>query len=235
MSTASDLIRGSLRLIGAVAPGETPTSAEIDEGLSALNEMVDSWSNDGHMIFEEKRESFTLSSGTADYTIGSGADFDTARPQIVLRASAKEIGDETELPVAVIYESDEWQRISYKTTQSEIALAIYWQPEYPNGKISIWPVPNAASTLILYSLKPLSTFATSATTVSLPPGYYRALRYNLAVELAAEYGRELDPRVDRIAVESKAALARLNTRPVLLKNDAAELNKRKTFNWKTGE
>jgi hypothetical protein len=47
-------------------------------------------------------------------------------------------------------------------------------------------------------------------TADFPPGYLKAIRYNLAVDLAPEYGRSPDPSVMQIAGASLAALRALN-------------------------
>ena len=41
------LITGALRVIGAVAQGETPTATQINEGAEALNFVVKAWHADG--------------------------------------------------------------------------------------------------------------------------------------------------------------------------------------------
>ena len=46
MATAQDMINEALKLIAVYAPGETPTDADIEQGLTCLNDMLDSWSNE---------------------------------------------------------------------------------------------------------------------------------------------------------------------------------------------
>jgi predicted component of type VI protein secretion system len=43
--TAQDVIIASMRKLGIVASGETPSSDELTTGLDALNEMVNNWND----------------------------------------------------------------------------------------------------------------------------------------------------------------------------------------------
>lgn len=236
MSTAADIIKGALKDIGAIATGETPSAAEISDGLESLNEMMNSWSADGYVLFAQVREEFTLVASTQSYSIGSGATFDTVRPEFIKGAGIKESGNDSEFMMGVIQEIEEWQRISDKETTSNIPNMLWYSPTYPNGTVNVWPIPDAANTLVLYSEKPVTTFALSTTDFSFPPGWFRALRKNLAVELAPEYGRDVTVSLQKAAEDSYAAIARSATKPVLMRSDAASLNGgHKTFNYKTGE
>lgn len=46
--------------------------------------------------------------------------------------------------------------------------------------------------------------------IDLPSGYVRLLRYNLAVELSTEYGRQLDDRIEQMAVGAKSFIKTTN-------------------------
>jgi hypothetical protein len=47
MATALDIIRRSMRLIGALAEDELPTAAQSDDGLAALQAMLGEWETRG--------------------------------------------------------------------------------------------------------------------------------------------------------------------------------------------
>ena len=55
--------------------------------------------------------------------------------------------------------------------------------------------------------------------LALPPGYERAIKFNLAEELAPEYGTELLPGAIKIANESKKNVIRINSQPVVAQID----------------
>lgn len=43
MATALDVIRRALRIVGAVAPGETPAAADVQDALLTLNTLLAEW------------------------------------------------------------------------------------------------------------------------------------------------------------------------------------------------
>ncbi len=212
--TARDLIKGSLRLLGAISTGETPSADEITDGLTLLNEMLDSWSNENLLVYKKDIEKFTLVPGTQSYSIGVGGNFNTANP-IKLELAMIELQDSPDLiacPMDVIT-VHQWSEIADKSLESAIPTRIYLEKGHPLSTVYLWPKPSVANKLVLTSWKPLSTLATSNTEVILPPGYLRALRYNLALELAPEYGKEPSGSLISSAQEAKENIKRTNIVP----------------------
>lgn len=230
--TVRELIKGSLRLIGAIATGETPSAAEQADALSVLNDMLESWSIEGFLVYKITRESFALTSGQQVRTIGTGGNFSTSRPAKIVNASIEE-GD-IEYPMQIIT-ADEWAGILNKDQTANIPQVIYPEGTYPLETLNLWPIPSAANNIIIYSQKPLTSFANVTESISLPPGYLKAVRYNLALELAPEYGKEPNPLVVAGAQESLVDLKRQNTKPVYTVSDAFGLANNKPFNIVTGE
>lgn len=215
MATARDLIKGSLRLIGAIATGETPSADEQADGLSALNDMLASWSNERLLVPTRTREELSVSASPV--TIGDGATLDTERPLSVDAATVL-IGA-VEYPLEIL-SPERWQAISQKDLTSSIPTSLFIEGTFPNETLNLWPAPAGSVTLVLYSWKAMTSIATANTTLSFPDGYLRALRYNLAVELAPEYGRVVTQEVAMIAREAKANIKRMNKRPVTVVSDA---------------
>lgn len=67
-----------------------------------------------------------------------------------------------------------------------------------------------------------------------PPGYIRAFRFNLACELAPEFGVEPPPQVKRVAIASKSNLRRINDPMDLLGMPPAILRQSRRFNIYAG-
>jgi hypothetical protein len=219
--TGRDLVSASLRLIGAIAPGESPEASEAKDGLYALNRMISSWSTENLLIYAKVREEFTLTPGQAAYTMGSAANLNTTRPMAIERAAIEaQTTPAIEYPIRLLSQA-QWAEIVIKDTQSTIPTDLFAEGTYPNETINLYPVPSAAHKLVLYTTKPLTEIATLDTVISLPPGYERALAFNGAIELAPEYGRPVSAEVAKIADDSKAAIKRANLRPNYLRVESA--------------
>lgn len=210
MATPSTMIIRSLQLIGEKGIGETLTSDEQTAYLAALNSMMESWSLERLLVYHILDEVFTLTAGDGSYTIGTGGDFDTARPLKIEGAVIRDT-DDADSGVEILG-ADAWRRIVLKTsTGNSYPSYLYYDPQYTSarGVINLWPEPQAGLELVISSWKQLQTFAAISTTLALPPGYERAIIYNLAIELAGGM-IEPAPSVVKIARDAKAAIKRVN-------------------------
>lgn len=230
--TVRDLIKDMFSVLNVFAAGESVQASDEQEALRALNTMLDTWSGQGIMIFKQTSEEFTLSGGTGSYTLGPTGDFITTRPHLIENATLK--SGQTELPVDVI-NVQQYSAISNKTASSNIPQKMYVDGGFPNLTLKLHPVPSEANALVLYSLKPLASFASVNDSVSLPPGYTEALIYNLAKRLARRYGKAMAPEDDEIARDAITIIKRKNSRPVYMRSDVMGLIVKKPFNIITGE
>ena len=212
MTTAREIITKAMQRAGILTKNETPSADEADDALDTLNDMLSSWSNESLLIYVRAWEDFTLSGGVGEYTIGSGATFDTSRPIFIVEAHVRQ--GTSDFAMTVIDDTQYNQMIVEKSV-SGLPYWINYDNGFPTGKIRLWPVPSAAYTLFITSEKELAQFSLDDT-VSLPPGWKKALIYNLALELAPDYGQEVDPFVLKQANEAKAniKLAIMKTRMI---------------------
>ena len=234
--TALDLIKGSLRLIGAIAAGEEPNNAEAQDALASLNSLIESWQNDRLMVYAVLPQTFTLVPGKWAYTLGPKGDFDTPRPVKIEKCSLL-YGNgpqQLNLPVRLV-DVDEYNRFIVPEVQSPIPTALYVDSNFPLRTLHFYPVPSTTNQVQLYTWQPVEEFAALTTVLALPPGYERAMRYALACELAPEYG--VDPIPEAVVYGAKSARAKLksiNAPSPLLNTDPA-LHSGGGFNYLTGE
>jgi hypothetical protein len=206
MATALDIITGALRLIGAIATGETPSADETRDGLGSLNDVLETWSIDGLTVYTQQEQIFSATPGQQDYTLGPGATWNGARPVSVLSAVARWDGRDHPLE---LLSPTRWTEIERKGFSSD-PCALRYRADFPAGLVRLWPVPQRAMPIVMASALPFAPLTSAAQQLVLPDGYARALRFNLALELAPEFGIEPGAVVVAAARSSKAALKRAN-------------------------
>jgi hypothetical protein len=98
----------------------------------------------------------------------------------------------------------------------------------------IYPKPTRDLEWHFISVEELSNPATLTTALAFPPGYLRAFVYNLAMEIAPEFGVEPSPQVTRIAMTSKRNLKRINNPDDIMSMPYSLIATRQRFNVYAG-
>ena len=208
--TAGDLINGALRLIGMLAEGETPSAGTSADALVAMQQMIDSWNTERLSIFTTQEQVFTWPAGALSRTLGPTGDFIGNRP-IQLDDSTYFIDPSSGISYGIkIINQQQYDGIAVKTVTSSYPQVMWINTNYPNLDLHIYPVPTRSLEWHFISVDPLDQPAALGTSLAFPPGYLRAFRYNLACEIAPEFGVEPSPQVQRIAMSSKRNLKRIN-------------------------
>jgi hypothetical protein len=220
MPTALEMIRRSMRLINVLAAGEAPVAQEQNDGLTTLNAMLDSWSINKLNVYALQEDTHTLVAGTATYTIGSGATINTDRPLEIQRAFVRR--GTVDYPLDII--GDKYYAEVPDKTVTGTPEELYYNPLYPNGSITLFPVPDVAYTLHIYQWEQLQSFTSLTTSLSLPPGYENAIVYNLAVDMAPEYGVEAPSLVMRLASKYLGDVKRKNKKPIYAGTEVVSLS-----------
>jgi hypothetical protein len=181
--TVLDLIKSSLRLLGVLAAGETPESADSNDANDILTILLEEWQNEG-LISLTEQQSFSVSSGTLNYTIGSGQTWDGNKPLDILAATLRD-SDGYDTNLKIIGEK-EYLALHDKDMSAK-PTKLFYAPSNSTGVVYLYGQPDANYTIILLKQAAFTTYTDLTTTINLPAGYLQALRYNLAVEIAPEY------------------------------------------------
>ena len=203
--TPKDIATGALRVIHAIDPADTPDPSEVNQALDAMWMMLESWYADSIMVFASVKENFTLANGTAAYTIGPSGTFNTPRPTKI-NGSYIRVNDH-DYPVRIIQEQ-QYRRINEKST-SDRPKWLYYHPAWPLGTIFLYCTPDQNYDLHIWSEKPLAEVGKTAD-VNFEGVYNRAVKFNLAVDLAPEYEKPVPVNVAALAKSSKTAIISLN-------------------------
>ena len=229
-TTAGDQINGALRLLGVLAEGETPSAATSQDALNALNQMIDSWNTERLAVFSTQDQVFSWLPGFISRTLGPTGDFVGNRP-ILLDDSTyfKDPASGISYGIKIINQQ-QYDGIAVKTVTSTYPQVIWVNMSYPDIEMYIYPVPTKTLEWHFVSVEELTQPALLATTLSFPPGYLRAFRYNLACEFAPEFGIEPSPTVSRIAMASKRNLKRINNPDDIMALPYSMVGTRQRFN-----
>lgn len=241
--TINDLLRRSFRMIGVLRSGFQPSPSDVTDALVSLNAMLDAWATDELNLFAVFIAQYDLTPSKQSYTIGpAAADFIAARPLRIDRANLIILSNPQQplrKPLQIL-NSQGWATIKLQTVQSVIPIQLYYDPTYPLGTLSLWPMPTLAYQLELFTFQPLTgSFSSGGQTFDMPPGYLDAVAYNLAVRLSSEWQRPLRQDVIALASESLAMIQRLNDQTPQMECDAGVMpfgsSRAGAFNRLTGD
>jgi hypothetical protein len=209
-TTAGDQINGALRLLGILAEGEVPSADTSQDALVALNQMIDSWNTERLAVFSTQDQVFSWPPNVLSRTLGPSGDFQGNRP-ILLDDSTYFRDPSSGISYGIKFiNQQQYNGIAVKTVTSTYPQVIWVNMTYPDVEMYIYPKPTKVLEWHFVSVEELTQPATLATNLHFPPGYLRAFKYNLACEIAPEFGVEPSPTVSRIAMASKRNLKRIN-------------------------
>jgi hypothetical protein len=230
MTTAGELINGALRLLGMLAEGETPSAATSQDALEAMNQMIDSWNTERLSTFSTQDQVFSWAPGLISRTLGPSGDFVGNRPiQLDDSTYFRDPANGISYGIKIINQQ-QYDGIAVKTVTSTYPQVIWLNMNYPDIEMYVYPVPTKVLEWHFISVDELTQPATLATNLTFPPGYLRAFRYNLACEIAAEFGVEPSPQVSRIAMASKRNLKRINNPDDIMALPYSIVGTRQRFN-----
>lgn len=187
MPTATVIINGAMRKLALIASGEAASANELTDALECLNDMINAWSVEEIVMPYTVAESFSLVSGTGTYSIGSGGAFDTVRPIDIKHAFIRDTNDYDYL--LTIQTVAQYNNKHVKTALNRPTM-LYYRPTYPLGLIYFDYLPSTVETLYIESIKHLTNFSDLVTSIDILPELKSALIYNLAIELAPEFGAQ---------------------------------------------
>jgi hypothetical protein len=233
-TSAGEQINRALRLLGVLAEGETPSAAVSQDALAALNQMVDSWNTERLSVFSTQDQVFSWPASVRSRTLGPSGDFVGNRPILLDDATYfRDPSNNVSYGIKIINQQ-QYDGIAVKTVTSTYPQVLWINMTYPDVEMYIYPVPTRLLEWHFVSVDELTNPATLATTLAFPPGYLRAFAYNLAMEIAPEFGVEPSPQVQRIAMTSKRNLKRINNPDDVMSMPYSLVATRQRFNVYAG-
>jgi hypothetical protein len=193
------VITGALRKLAVLPSGGTPTTAQVNDATDALNALVKAFQADGMPLWKITEYSWTVTDGTASYTIGTGQTLNTSKPLKVLQAFYT-VEDSENVPMNVVNRNDYMDLPRETSTGTPVTL--YYQPLRTTGTLMLWPIPDDSTTVITIHYQSMYEDMDAASDdFDFPSEWIQALIYNLAWALSPEYGI---PPTDRAILQREA-------------------------------
>lgn len=238
-ASGGSIVRLALQTIGRI-PGGQPSIPPFmgQDSLLILNEMIDNWRTQKLLIAQLVRIEYPVSASDPYVLMGPGAQVDIGKPFSILAAAVLDVGGTSE-PVVdpdtgeeiltppldyerpiPVYDERAFAAEGFKTMIGSALRAVYYDASYSasTGRLALGPILNTDKTIVLYALVPMRGFPDLVTEYELMPGYHKALRYNLAIQLAPLHGITPPMFVYDEARSSIGDVKRLNIRHAVLAN-----------------
>lgn len=206
--TAQKIIERTMRLIGVYGIGDTMSAEEGVTGLASLNAMIDEWANEKLLISAASLDVIALQPNVASYTIGPTGGTVSNYPIEIDPASYIQYNS-LSYPLEVLTLA-EYNALTLKSLSTLIPDSLWYNTTFPNGTVTLYPIPSAVMTLNLWSWKQIASFAGLTSLIALAPGYENAIVYNLCEAIAPEYGAQVSPTIVKLASTTKHKIKRGN-------------------------
>lgn len=237
MSVAvSTLVGDAWAELNVFQPGQLIPAPQATFALRWLNRIINQWNAKREAVYCELFTSFTLVPNLSPHTIGpSGATFTMAIRPVTLDGCSLVLNDQTP-DVYTAIEVIDWrtyQGLSVPGISTSIPTAVYYEKDWPKGKLFFYPIPNYAYNVRL-ATRALLAEVTLVSTLDLPVGYEPALLLTLAETIATASGRAVPAKTEQGARDARALIFANNADvPLLNLNDGQGTSARTDFNYRS--
>lgn len=190
----NQFIEASLRKLGVLAEGQTPSVESYDNGTIAFNGLIGQFRALGMPLWARSEYSFSPTLNTASYNIGSGQTLNTPYPIKMLQAYRTDSGNTTHVPMEIVAD---YNYNMFPASSGGSPIQLTYQPKVNMGVIKLWPTPDATaitSTITIIYQRPTEYMGGLNDTLDMPEEWVNTVIYHLAVLLAPEWGIPLPDR-----------------------------------------
>ncbi len=197
--TARNVVEGALSIIGVLGRGRGLSPEDANDGFVSLNDMLAVWSNEGLVIPNiTKTAGLTLTTSQTEYTVGTGLNL--SMPEPIEIDYFELISGADRFQVERMGGFDEYIR---NHTLGNNRPHRYF---YERGRLFIYSPPDQGYSIELWSRNPIGPISNLSTAISFSDEYIPALKYNLAVMVAPENGKEPKQATAILAADYKTGI-----------------------------
>lgn len=207
--TGRDLATQALNELMVYGPGDSIIGDDAAFVLSKLTRLLDKWNAIERAVWGVQFQSFPITPALQPHTIGPlTATWTTPlRPNTIDGANL--IVGTVRTPVDV-QDAKWWLNKSVHSLASTIPTDLYYENDWPNGNVFLWPVPQSPYILEIMSRTVIAQVGLNDV-VSFPPGYLDAIILTLAEMCATPFEVAVSAELKREAQDARAVIFDANT------------------------
>jgi hypothetical protein len=206
--TRDQVIALSLRKLGVLEIGDTPDSATLTNASLSLNLLIKQMSTEGLKMWKNSELMIPLVSSQTVYTLGGATsdvmyDVDnggviTDRPLKIIQAFYRNVSTTPYIDTPVMTLSQQEYNVLGSKGSTGVANSLYYSTKKLSGLLHVYLTPDSyvAANLELHCIAqmPLDDLSSALDVPDFPNEWMNCLVWNLADQLAIEYGVPLNYR-----------------------------------------
>jgi hypothetical protein len=182
----SDVITSALSRIGVIPIGGTIPAEWTTLCIVELNRLLQHWAAVNLFPAKVVKGTYTLSAGTAIYTVGTGEAINVARPTRIVAASVTLNSIET--PCDVYHGLSEYMVSPGKEMRGR-PMQVFYDPGITQGTLSLSPIPDGAYSLALWNVSALTAVTLATDTVTVPVDFEYVVTVVFSAHLMSIWGK----------------------------------------------
>ncbi len=237
--TGADICRKAMQAGMLLGAGAQIPGTDVQDVMDVVNMVIDGWNADRKMVYCERQTPYTITPNLNPHTIGpTGTWVQSQRPESLSNASVIDTSVTPNVYIPIHLRDFHWQaQQAVPGVTGTISISGYYEPDWPNGRLYLYPVPTLAYGVNLWQRVILAQMALTDT-FSLPPGYLEALVLTSAEYLCPMWDSNPPALLSQKAAEARVRLwseniiiPRISTRDAGMPSGNSRRN---TFFWPDG-
>ena len=207
--TRDQIIALALRKLGVLEIGDTPDANQVADASMVLNLMIKQFSTTGLKLWKTTEIIVPLTANKTVYTLGGNSSdlmYDSLNPTVAITDKPlkaiqgfyrnNQANPPIDVPVMLV-SKQEYNMLGSKFSTG-VANTMFYDPKVTNGQLYVYLTPDSYAstnlTLHLVVQLPLADLSKATDIPDFPNEWMNTLVWNLADQLALEYGVPMNAR-----------------------------------------
>lgn len=201
--TGRDLVTDALLEINVYDAIDSIAPQDAAYVLRKLNRILDNWNAERPAVYADAFNTYTLTPSLSPHTIGPSGTWVTTQRPVSIEAALLLYSTSLNPRVGITIRDAAWYAsLTIPALSTAFPTDLYYEPDWPNGKLFFWPVPSSALQVTLLSRLVLARLQLDDA-FTLPPGYQDAITLTLCEDIAPTFEKQVAPSLAKKAADAR--------------------------------